>query len=120
MNMKPTFRSALVAGAMILSLGAVAGQQDESVTIQKTTVKYNRASAATPVGAVELYSTLNNAASRVCVDSSGPLVAQGALFAVCRDAALTRAVSHVGIDAVSELHAKNDRARAPLGIVTVN
>lgn len=117
---KPTFRSALFAGAMILSLGAMAEQQDSSVVVEKTTVKYNRASAATPVGAVELYTTLNNAASRVCVDSSGPLVAQGALFAVCRDAALTRAVSHVGIDAVSDLHAKNDRTRSPQGIVTVN
>lgn len=118
---KPTFRSALLAGAMVLSLGAMAEQQDASVLVQKTTVKYNRATAATPVGAVQLYTTLNNAASRTCVDSSGPLVAQGApSFDLCRNAALTSAVSYVGIDAVSQLHAKNDRIRGPQGTVTVN
>jgi len=119
-NKKPTFRSALFAGAMILSLGAMAEQQDASVSILKTTVKYNRTAASTPVGAAELYTTLNTAASRVCVDSSGPLVAQGgATFANCRDAALSRAVSTVAIEAVTELHGKNDRSRGPAGVVTV-
>ncbi len=119
MNKKSYFRNAaLCAGAMLVSLGAMANAPDSSVVVQTKTVKFNRAEATTPTGAVELYSSLNQVVARVCVDSAEPMYLQGAVYAQCRDAALAQAVDDIGIQAVSALHAQDNRSRSPKGTVS--
>jgi len=119
MNKKSFFRNAaLCAGAMFVSLGAMAETFDSSVRIQTKTVKYNRAAATTSTGAEDLYSSLNLAVARVCVDPTGPMQVQGRLYAQCRDTALAQAVGSIGIEAVSALHAMDSRVSSPKGSVT--
>jgi UrcA family protein len=119
MNKNSFFRNAvLCAGAMLVSLGAMAEAAESSVRIQTRIVKYDRAAATTAVGAEQLYSSLNQAVVRVCVDSAEPMMVQGRLYAQCRDAALDQAVGTVGIEAVSALHAQNSRAVGSRGTVT--
>ena len=119
MNKNSFFRNAaLCAGAMLVSLGAMAEAADSSVRIQTRIVKYDHAAATTAAGAEQLYSSLNQAVVRVCVDSAEPMMVQGRLYAQCRDAALDRAVGTVGIEAVSALHAQNSRAAGSRGTVT--
>jgi UrcA family protein len=119
MNKKSYFRNAaLCAGAMLVSLGAMAEAADTGVRIQTRTVKYNRAAATTAVGAEQLYNSLNQAVVRACVDSAEPMMVQRQLYAQCRDAALDQAVGSIGIEAVSALHAQNSRTASPRGTVT--
>ena len=119
MNKNSFFRNAvLCAGAMLVSLGAMAEAADSSVRIQTRTVKYDRAAATTAAGAEQLYSSLNQAVVRVCVDSAEPMMVQGHLYAQCRDAALGQAVDTVGIEAVSALHAQTSRTAGSRGTVT--
>lgn len=119
MNKKLNFRGlAIIAGALMISTSAMAESSD-SVVIQRTTVKFDRSVASTPAGAEVLYTELSQAASRVCVDNSSPLVAQGGRFAECRSAALGQAVGKVNIQAISELYSKDGRVRSPQGSVTV-
>ena len=119
MNKKSYFRNAaLCAGAMLISLGAIAEQADSSVRIQTRTVKYDRAAASTAVGAGELYSSPNQAVGRVCVDSSEAMMVQGRLYAQCRNAALAEAVDTIGIQALSVLHAQDSRVVSPKGTVS--
>jgi UrcA family protein len=119
MNKKSYFRNAtLCAGAMLISLGAMADTADSSVQVQSKTVKYNRAAATTSVGAEELYSSLNQTVARVCMDSAEPMLLQGRLYAQCRDAALAQAVGTIGIEAVSALHAQDSRVVSPKGSVS--
>jgi UrcA family protein len=114
--MKFKFRSAaLIAGAMI-SLGAMAQSPDSDVQVSTQTIKFNRAEASTPAGAADLYQSLNSAAAHVCVDPSSPAALQRASYSECRDAALSKAVDEVKIEAVTALH-QTDRARK--GTVTV-
>jgi UrcA family protein len=113
-NTKIKFRSAaLIAGAMI-SLGAMAQSPEGDVQVNTQMVKFNRSEASTPAGAADLYQSLNQAAARVCVDSSSLL--QRGSYSECRDAALTKAVDDVKIEAVSVL-LQTDRTRK--GTVTV-
>jgi UrcA family protein len=119
MNKKSYFRNAaLCAGAMLISLGAMAEAPDSSVVVQTKTVKYNRAEATTTAGAEQLYGSLNLAVARVCVDSAEPAFLQGAVYAQCRDAALAQAVDEIGIQAVTALHAQDNRVRSPKGSVS--
>ena len=109
--------AALLAGAMMISLGAMAGTTD-SVVVSTTTVKFNRAEASAPAGAIELYDSLNSAAARVCIDPDAMGRLQDESYVTCRDAALAKAVGDVGIEAVSAIY-QSDRARFHKGIVTV-
>lgn len=103
--------AALLAGAILVSAGAIADSLDDRVVIHSTTVTFDRALASTPAGARDLYAALKLAASRVCVDTSDLLVVQGRLFTACRSAALGQAVSRIDIQALSELHRKDGRVR---------
>jgi len=108
--MKHTIRTAaFIAGAMI-SLGAMAQSPDSDVQVSTETVKFNRAEAATPAGAADLYQSLSTAASHVCVDYYAPAALQRGSYSTCRNQALAKAVDDVKIEAVAVLH-QSDRAR---------
>jgi UrcA family protein len=83
------------------------------VQVSTQTIKFNRSDATTSSGAADLYQSLNQAAAHVCLDTSELL--QRASYSECRDAALTKAVDEVKIDALSALH--SDRARKGTVIV---
>jgi UrcA family protein len=110
-------RAALLAGTMILSFTAMAQEPADSVVLQSQTVRFDRMQAATPAGAQELYSSLQRAAVRVCLDPQAPAGLQRADYAECRDIALAKAVGDVGIDAVAALYQGGDGV--PRGTVTV-
>jgi UrcA family protein len=91
----------------------------ETVVTQTEIVKYSRADAATPVGAVKLYGELRIAASRACMERGIPLSGSSDAHLACKSAALSRAVADVQIDAVTAIYLQNSGERARRGTVTV-
>ncbi|MEJ0100149.1 MAG: UrcA family protein [Pseudomonadota bacterium] len=96
---------ALLAGAALFSIGAMAAPLDLPVT-KTETVKYSVPDAATVDGATALYHKLQETAARVCGDAE---LAAGDSFAAdsyssCFTNALGKAVQQVGIPMVSAMH----------------
>ena len=108
----------LLLGASVLCVSAWAVPPAEAIVTRTETVKFSRASAETPAGAVELYGALQAAASRTCRDEMAP-TAWGASHAECADAALAKAVDDVNIAAVSAIYLQHGKFQGKKGIVTV-
>ena len=91
---------------------------DHSVVTRTETVKYSRSAAATAEGAVKLYGELRSAAARACRDAGMPM-AYGDSVDDCRDAALSRAIADVQIDALTAVYMQDTGSRAKPGMVAV-
>ena len=118
MNIESGMKKVVLIACATLSLGATA-MADEMVVTKTETVKYSKAEAATPVGAVKLYSALQAAASRACVEAGARLSGYGDSHVACKGAALSRAVADVQIDAVTAVFMQDNRSLAKQGTVTV-
>jgi UrcA family protein len=96
---------ALLAGAMLLSTGAMAAPLSDSKVTKTETVKYSVPSSTTVEGAVALYQKLQEAAVRVCAESeaSAYRFTSDSLDS-CVSGALDKAVQDIGIPMVSALH----------------
>ena len=118
MKIESRLKIVVLSACATLSLGATA-MADEMVVTKTETVKYSRAEAATPVGAVKLYGALQVAASRACREAGARLSGYGDSHVVCKGAALSRAVADVQIDAVTAVFLKDTRSLPRQGTVTV-
>lgn len=98
---------ALLAGATLLTTGAWAMPPLADAVLTRTeTVKYDRAAAATPEGAAELYDRLQQTASRVCSEPAPRArpFRHDPSYEKCMSEALDKAVRQVGITTVSLMH----------------
>jgi UrcA family protein len=95
---------ALLAGAALLSTGALATPAGPTIT-ETEIVKYSVPESATPAGAKALYRKLQAASARVCSASvpatNIPFVDRG-----CAVDALSKAVADVGNPLVAALHSE--------------
>jgi UrcA family protein len=108
---------ALLAGAALLSTGAIAAPIADAPETRSETVKYSVASTATPEGAAALYQKLRETAARVCgaADASSWLYPAGS-YETCVTDALDKAVRRVAIPVVTVMHVQSDHAgRATAG-----
>jgi len=110
MDMRKNLRMiALLAGATLLSTGAVALPLKDGTETKSETVKYKTADARSEEGAVALYQKLYEAALRVCSDSDAAS-AGSYMMSVdknCLTRALDKAVSRVGSPMVTALNLQN-------------
>ena len=118
MKIETVMMKVVLIACATLSLGATA-TADEMVVTKTQMVKYSRSEAATPVGAVKLYGVLQVAASRACTEAGARLSGYGDSHAMCKGAALSRAVADVQIDAVTAVYMQDTRYQAKPGTVTV-
>lgn len=118
MNIDTGMKKVVLLVCTTLGLGATA-MAEEMVVTRTETVKYSRAEAATPVGAVRLYGELRAAASRACSERGTPLLSYGDSHAACKGAALSRAVADVQIDAVTAVYMQDAKSMPRQGNVTV-
>lgn len=93
----------LLAGAALLSTGALATPAGEPITTETEIVKYSVSESVTPVGARKLYGKLKAAATRVC-SSSVPGTRIPFVDRACAADALTNAVADLGNPLVIALH----------------
>ncbi len=100
--------TALLAGAVLFSIGAMAAPLDLAVT-KTETVKYSVPSATTADGAAALYRKLQETAARVCSDTDvTPADSFSAdSYGSCVADALGKAVHQIGIPMVSAMHMQN-------------
>lgn len=105
----------LLAGAALLSTGALATPVDESTVTATEIVKYNVPESATPNGARVLYKKLQAAAARVC-SASMPATKIPAVDRACAAAALGKAVGDVGNPLVIALHQQVQGATQVAGV----
>lgn len=118
MKIEAGMKKVVLMACATLSLGATA-MAGETVVTRTETVKYSRAEAATPAGAVKLYGALQVAASRACRERGEPLSGSGEAHAACKGAALSRAVADVQIDAVTAVYLQDTHSAPRQGTVTV-
>jgi UrcA family protein len=97
---------ALLAGATLLSTGAMASPLSERVLTRTETVKYNPAKATTINGAAELYEKLHAAAAKVCSSDDRRFSALDMqdTYEKCTATALDKAVAKVHSPLVMALH----------------
>lgn len=96
---------ALLAGAMLLSTGAMAAPLSDAKVTKTETVKYSVPSSTTVEGAVALYQKLQEAAVRVCAESEATAYRfTSDSLDSCVSGALDKAVQDIGIPMVSALH----------------
>jgi UrcA family protein len=93
----------LLAGAALLSTGALATPVMEPTITETEIVKYSVPETATQQGAKELYRKLQAAASRVC-SASMPASRIPVVDRACAANALSKAVADVGNPLVMALH----------------
>jgi UrcA family protein len=99
---------ALLAGAMLLSTGAMAAPLADAKVTKTETVKYSIPSSTTVEGAVALYQKLQEAAVRVCAESEATAYRYTSdSLESCASSALDKAVQDIGIPMVSALHLQN-------------
>jgi UrcA family protein len=96
-------RLALLAGAALLSTGALATPIDEPTITEAEVVKYSVSEAATPVGAMALYRKLRAASLRVC-SANVPATNIRFVDRDCAADALEKAVADVGNPVLIALH----------------
>jgi UrcA family protein len=94
---------ALLAGAALLSTGALATPVLEPTVTESEIVKYSAPEAATPQGARMLYGKLQAAARRVC-SGSVPASLIPHVDRVCAAEALSKAVADVDNPLLIALH----------------
>jgi UrcA family protein len=96
---------ALLAGAVLLSTGAMAAPIADAVT-RSETVQYSVAGTATPEGAAALYQKLHETAARVCggADTASSWRYPAGSYETCFRAALDNAVRRVAIPMVTAVH----------------
>jgi UrcA family protein len=97
---------ALLAGAALLSTGAIAAPLGDAPMTRSETIKYSVASTATPEGAAALYRKLHETAARVCggADTASSWLYPAGSYETCFTAALDKAVRRVGIPMVTAMH----------------
>jgi UrcA family protein len=97
---------ALLAGAALLSTGAMAAPIADAPVTRSETVKYSVASSTTPEGAAALYLKLHETAARVCggADTASSWLYPAGSYEVCVEAALDKAVRRVAIPMVTAMH----------------
>jgi UrcA family protein len=96
---------ALLAGAMLLSTGAMAAPFADGKVTKTETVKYSVPSSTTVEGAVSLYQKLQEAAARVCAEAEATAYRYTTdSMESCVAGALDKAVVDIGIPMVSALH----------------
>ncbi len=96
---------ALLAGAMLLSTGAMAAPLSDAKVTKTETVKYSISSSTTVEGAVALYQKLQEAAVRVCAESEATAYRfTSDSYEGCVVSALDKAVQDIGIPMVSAMH----------------
>ncbi len=108
----------LLLGATMVGMSAWAAPPTETMVTKTQTVKFSRAAAQTPVGAVQLYGELRAAASRACRDAGTRPSMMGEAYLACVDGAMGKAVGDVNIAAVSAIHLQTGKSLEK-GIVTV-
>lgn len=96
-------RIVLLAGAALLSTGAMTAPAAERIVTEAEIVKYSMVEAATPGGARSLYGKLQWAAMRVC-SSSVPATRIPHVDPECAATALSKAVVDVGNPLIIALH----------------
>lgn len=100
---------ALLAGATLLSTGAMASPLSSRMLKRSETVKYNPAKATTVAGAVELYDKLHAAAAKVCSSDGtgfGTFDKQDS-YETCVADALGKAVARVRSPVLTTLHVQS-------------
>ncbi len=99
----------LLAGATLLSAGAMAAPMDSSVVTRSETVKYSVPRAHTETGAAILYRKLNDAAENVCRTPDDPMLIFYSTdsYQSCYTNALHKAVRKVNIAGVTALYYEN-------------
>lgn len=97
---------ALLAGAALLSTGAIAAPIAGASVTRSETVKYSVTGAATPEGAAALYQKLHETAARVCggVDTATSSLYPSGSYEACMTEALDNAVRRVAIPMVTAMH----------------
>jgi UrcA family protein len=96
----------LLAGAALLSTGAIAAPLGDAPVIRSETVKYSVAGTSTPAGAAALYQKLHETAARVCggADTASSWLYPAGSFQSCVSDALDKAVRRVAIPMVTAMH----------------
>lgn len=94
---------ALLAGAALLSTGALARPGLEPTVTESEIVKYSAPEAATPQGARMLYGKLRAAATRVCSGSEAASLIPH-VDRICAAEALSKAIADVGNPLLIALH----------------
>jgi UrcA family protein len=118
MKIENRMKNVVLIACATLSLGATA-MAGEMVVTRTETVKYSPTEAATPIGAVTLYSALRVAASRACSERGLLLSGYGDSYGTCKSAAISRAIADVHIDAVTAVYMQDTGIKPKQGIVTV-
>lgn len=93
----------LLAGAAVLSTGALATSADDPTITETEIVRYSLPDAATPKGAKVLYRKLQAAAARVCSERK-PATRIPVVDQACAADALSKAVADVRNPLVLALH----------------
>lgn len=101
---------ALLAGAALLSAGAMADTLNSSIVTKTETVKYSIPDARTATGAVALYRKLSDAAANVCTrpEPDGLSFYAANSYESCFTKALDKAVRKVGIHRVTALYLEHE------------
>jgi UrcA family protein len=101
-------RLALLAGATLFSMGAIAAPPPVDAVVTRTeVVKYKPTLAATQEGAAQLYDKLLKAANKVCRDPIGYSARRfdnPTAMATCVEEAMDKAVQDLAIPMVAVLH----------------
>jgi UrcA family protein len=103
----------LLAGATLLSTGAMASPPSERMLTRTETVKYSPTKATTLDGAAELYEKLRAAAAKVCSSKDtgfSPYDAQDA-YEACTNKAIRQAVTKVHSPLLMALHLQDTSMR---------
>lgn len=116
-TIKYTRGAMLLAGAMLLSAGAMADDLTGTMT-RSETVQYKPSMAATEAGAEQLYKKLQSAAARVCRNPADR-IAKGEAYYSCTGKALAKAVKDVNLDAVAAIYLDKNKVADREGTVTV-
>lgn len=109
-------KSALLAGAVLLSTGAMALPAEEIIVTETEVVRYSIQESATPQGAKALYRKLQAAASRVC-STDMPATKVVTVDRICIAEALTRAVADTGNPLLLVVHQQNNPDYKTAGLV---
>jgi UrcA family protein len=97
---------ALLAGAAMLSTGAIASPLSERALQRSETVKYSPSKATTIEGAMELYEKLHSAAVKVCSSDDRRFSVRDMQdsYDACATKALGKAVARVHSPLLTALH----------------
>jgi UrcA family protein len=114
MNIRNHLRNfALLAGAALLSTGAMADPFNSAVIKKTETIKYSAPEAHTAAGAAALYKRLSDAASQVCSATGAdaayyPAIDSYGSYESCFTKALDKAVRKVNITSVTALYLEHN------------